>query len=51
MELGGIREENLNVMLAELLAEAGLQAVGEAIVRKINSGRHNHRLKRHISPY
>ena len=30
----GLREENLNVMLAELLAEKGLKALGEVILRK-----------------
>ena len=29
-----VREENLNVMLAELLAEKGLKALGEVILRK-----------------
>jgi len=29
-----VREENLNVMLAELLAERGLKALGEVILRK-----------------
>jgi len=29
-----IREENLNVMLAELLTESGLKAVGEVIIRR-----------------
>lgn len=29
-----VREENLNVMLAELLAESGLKAVGEVIIRR-----------------
>jgi len=29
-----LREENLNVMLAELLAEKGLKALGEVILRK-----------------
>jgi len=30
----GLREENLNVMLAELLAEKGLKALGEVILRR-----------------
>jgi len=30
----GFREENLNVMLAELLAERGLRALGELILRR-----------------
>jgi len=30
----GLREENLNVMLAELLSERGLKALGEVILRK-----------------
>jgi hypothetical protein len=29
-----VREENLNVMLAELLTESGLKAVGEVIIRR-----------------
>ena len=29
-----VREENLNVMLAELLAESGLKAIGEVIIRR-----------------
>ena len=29
-----IREENLNVTLAELLAESGLKAIGEVIIRR-----------------
>jgi len=29
-----IREENLNIMLAELLAESGLKAIGEVIIRR-----------------
>jgi len=29
-----VAEENLNVMLAELLAERGLKALGEVILRK-----------------
>jgi hypothetical protein len=29
-----VREENLNVMLAELLAERGLRALGEVVLRK-----------------
>jgi len=33
------REENLNVMLAELLAESGLSAIGEIVIRKVNTGR------------
>lgn len=33
----GIREENLNVMLAELLSERGLKALGEVIIK--NKGR------------
>jgi hypothetical protein len=30
----GLREENLNVVLAELLAERGLKALGEVVLRK-----------------
>jgi hypothetical protein len=30
----GVREENLNVMLAELLAERGLRALGEVVLRQ-----------------
>jgi len=37
MDIMDIREENLNVMLAELLAERGLKALGEVILRR---GRH-----------
>ncbi|MGQ9465870.1 MAG: hypothetical protein ACUVQ4_09285 [bacterium] len=29
-----VREENLNIMLAELLAESGLKAIGEVIIRR-----------------
>jgi hypothetical protein len=29
-----VREENLNVMLAELLTESGLKAIGEVIIRR-----------------
>jgi hypothetical protein len=29
-----VREENLNIMLAELLTESGLKAVGEVIIRR-----------------
>ena len=31
---GKVREENLNVMLAELLAESGLKAIGEVVIQK-----------------
>jgi len=35
-----LREENLNVTLAELLSERGLKALGEVIMRK-KGKRHN----------
>jgi hypothetical protein len=30
-----LREENLNVVLAELLAERGVKALGEVVLRKM----------------
>jgi hypothetical protein len=34
VSLMSLREENLNVVLAELLSEKGLKALGEVILRK-----------------
>ena len=34
-----IREENLNIMLAEILSERGLNALGEVILKKTTGSR------------